>query len=102
MTPSGSIRRIVAALIALTTTVIVARAEDVNDYPTAARMEYVFGCLKAILEYKVNNMTVQNVPPNKEKNKTKLCVNVALKSHIHRFRMNFCGPNNLPFLPQVS
>ena len=47
MTSSGSIRRIVAALIVLTTTVIVARAEDVNDYPTAARMEYVFGCLKA-------------------------------------------------------
>ena len=47
MTPSGSIRRIVAALIALTTTAIVARDADVNDYPTAARMEYVFGCLKA-------------------------------------------------------
>jgi hypothetical protein len=47
MTPSGSIRRIVAALIVLTTTAIVACAEDVNDYPTAARMEYVFGCLKA-------------------------------------------------------
>ena len=47
MTPAGSIRRIVAALIVLTTTAIVARAEDVNDYPTAARMEYVFGCLKA-------------------------------------------------------
>ena len=47
MTPPGSIRRIVAALIALATTAIIARAEDVNDYPTAARMEYVFGCLKA-------------------------------------------------------
>jgi hypothetical protein len=47
MTPAGSIRRIVAALIVLTTTAIVASAEDVNDYPTAARMEYVFGCLKA-------------------------------------------------------
>ena len=47
MTPAGSIRRIVAALIVLTTTAIVACAEDVNDYPTAARMEYVFGCLKA-------------------------------------------------------
>jgi hypothetical protein len=23
------------------------RADDVNDYPTAARAEYVFGCLKA-------------------------------------------------------
>ena len=47
MTPAGSIRRIVAAAIMLTTTVIVARAVDANDYPTAARMEYVFGCLKA-------------------------------------------------------
>ena len=47
MTPAGSIRRIVAALIVLTTTAIVACAEEVNDYPTAARMEYVFGCLKA-------------------------------------------------------
>jgi hypothetical protein len=47
MTPSGLIRRIVAALIVLTTTAIVACAEDVNDYPTSARMEYVFGCLKA-------------------------------------------------------
>ena len=26
---------------------VIARAEDVNDYPTAARAEYVFGCLKA-------------------------------------------------------
>ena len=25
----------------------VARAQDVNDYPTAARVEYAFGCLKA-------------------------------------------------------
>ena len=47
MTPAGSVRRIVAALIVLTTTAIVACAQDVNDYPTAARMEYVFGCLKA-------------------------------------------------------
>ena len=43
----GSVRRIVAALIVLTTTAIVSRAEDVNDYPTSARVEYVFGCLKA-------------------------------------------------------
>jgi hypothetical protein len=47
MTPAGSIRRIVAAWAVLITTVIAARAEDVNDYPTAARVEYVFGCLKA-------------------------------------------------------
>lgn len=43
----GSPRRIAAALVALTTMAAVARAEDVNDYPTSARAEYVFGCLKA-------------------------------------------------------
>jgi hypothetical protein len=47
MTAGGSVRRIVAALIALITTTIIACAGDVNDYPTAARVEYVFGCLKA-------------------------------------------------------
>ena len=47
MTAAGSVQRIVAALIVLMTTAIVARAEEVNDYPTAARVEYVFGCLKA-------------------------------------------------------
>ena len=47
MTAAGSVRRIVAALIALTTTAIAAIADDTNDYPTAARVEYVFGCLKA-------------------------------------------------------
>ncbi|MBR1120562.1 hypothetical protein JQ628_03460 [Bradyrhizobium lablabi] len=47
MTPAGSVRRIVAASIVLMTTAFAACAEDVNDYPTAARVEYVFGCLKA-------------------------------------------------------
>jgi hypothetical protein len=47
MTFAGSLRRIVAALAALTTTTMVVCAEDANDYPTAARAEYVFGCLKA-------------------------------------------------------
>jgi len=47
MTATGSVRWIVAALIALMATTICARAEDVNDYPTSARVEYVFGCLKA-------------------------------------------------------
>src|SRR4051812_24233148 len=47
MTRAGSIRRIVAALVTLATTAVVARADDVNDYPTSARVEYVFGCLKA-------------------------------------------------------
>ena len=47
MTLAGSVRRIVAALMALVTTAAVTRAEEVNDYPTSARVEYVFGCLKA-------------------------------------------------------
>ena len=47
MTVAGSVRRIVTALIVLTTAAIAASAEDINDYPTAARVEYVFGCLKA-------------------------------------------------------
>ena len=47
MTLAGSIRRIVAVLAAIMTTAMSARAEEVNDYPTSARVEYVFGCLKA-------------------------------------------------------
>ncbi len=47
MTLAGSLRRIVAALAALMTTVMITRAEVANDYPTSARAEYVFGCLKA-------------------------------------------------------
>jgi hypothetical protein len=34
-------------LSVLGATVVVARAEDVNDYPTSARAEYVYGCMKA-------------------------------------------------------
>src|SRR5215510_5060690 len=44
---AGSVRPIVAMLAVLTTAATVARAEDVNDYPTSARAEYVFGCMKA-------------------------------------------------------
>jgi hypothetical protein len=44
---AGSVRRIVAAIAALTATAGIAGAEDFNDYPTSARAEYVFGCLKA-------------------------------------------------------
>ena len=47
MTFSGSVGRFVAALAALMTAATLASAEDVNDYPTSARAEYVFGCLKA-------------------------------------------------------
>jgi hypothetical protein len=43
----GPVRRIVAMLAALGATAVVARAEDVNDYPTSARAEYVYGCMKA-------------------------------------------------------
>jgi hypothetical protein len=37
----------VCGLVVLAATAVVARADDVNDYPTAARSEYVFGCMKA-------------------------------------------------------
>ena len=47
MTPVGSVRRIVAVLIALMTMPAMARAQEINDFPTSARAEYVFGCLKA-------------------------------------------------------
>ena len=47
MTSVGSAARIVAALATLMATFAAARAEDINDYPTSARAEYVFGCLKA-------------------------------------------------------
>jgi hypothetical protein len=40
----GSIGRTAAVLAVLVTT---AHAQDVNDYPTSARVEYVFGCMKA-------------------------------------------------------
>jgi hypothetical protein len=42
-----SLRRFVAASAMLTAAVTVVRAEEVNDYPTAARAEYVYGCMKA-------------------------------------------------------
>ena len=47
MTHTGSVRLIVAAMVVLMTTTAIAFAEDVNDYPTSARAEYVFGCLKS-------------------------------------------------------
>jgi hypothetical protein len=40
-------RLIVVGLGGLLVTAVAARAEDVNDYPTSARSEYVFGCMKA-------------------------------------------------------
>ena len=47
MAAVGSVRRIVAAVTVLMTMAAIARAEELNDYPTSARAEYVFGCLKA-------------------------------------------------------
>jgi hypothetical protein len=43
----GLVRRIVAAFALIVATAITARAQEINDYPTSARAEYVFGCLKA-------------------------------------------------------
>jgi hypothetical protein len=47
MKVAGPVRRIVAALAALPTMAGIVYALDLNDYPTSARVEYVFGCLKA-------------------------------------------------------
>jgi hypothetical protein len=47
MTFTWSVGRFVAALATLLASATLARAQDVNDYPTSARAEYVFGCLKA-------------------------------------------------------
>ena len=44
---AGRLRWIVAISAVLAVTAVAARAEDANDYPTAARAEYVYGCLKA-------------------------------------------------------
>ena len=38
---------IVVGLGGLLATAVAARAEDIKDYPTSARSEYVFGCMKA-------------------------------------------------------
>ena len=43
----GLVRRIVAALTLIGATAMTAGAQEINDYPTAVRAEYVFGCLKA-------------------------------------------------------
>ncbi|UGY16200.1 hypothetical protein WDM22_30575 [Bradyrhizobium septentrionale] len=46
MAGAGMLRPIVAVLV-LAGTAISVRAQEVNDYPTSARAEYVFGCMKA-------------------------------------------------------
>jgi hypothetical protein len=43
----GWVRPIVAGLGGLVLTAVVAHAEEANDYPTSARAEYVYGCMKA-------------------------------------------------------
>jgi hypothetical protein len=47
MNLAGRLRPIVAGLAVLAATMFAARAEEANDYPTAARAEYVYGCMKA-------------------------------------------------------
>lgn len=43
----GLVRRIVAAFALIMATATIVRAQEINDYPTSARAEYVFGCMKA-------------------------------------------------------
>src|ERR1700748_64694 len=47
MARAGRLRPIVAALCGVMASAALAYAADVNDYPTNARVEYVFGCMKA-------------------------------------------------------
>ena len=47
MRHTGSVRLVVAAPTLLMMAAAIAYAEAINDYPTSARAEYVFGCLKA-------------------------------------------------------
>src|SRR4051794_1045755 len=37
----------ISALAAVGTATVAAHADDINDYPTNARVEFVFGCMKA-------------------------------------------------------
>jgi hypothetical protein len=43
----GWVRPIVAGLGGLAATALIAHADEVNDYPTSARAEYVYGCMKS-------------------------------------------------------
>ena len=47
MGSTGQVRLIAGAVVMLAATVYAARAEEANDYPTSARAEYVYGCMKA-------------------------------------------------------
>ena len=44
---AGRVRAVVAAVVVLAATMCAATAEEANDYPTSARAEYVYGCMKA-------------------------------------------------------
>ncbi|MBR1203805.1 hypothetical protein HAP47_0013575 [Bradyrhizobium sp. 41S5] len=46
MAGAGMLRPIVAVLV-LAGTAVSVRAQEINDYPTSARAEYVFGCMKS-------------------------------------------------------
>ena len=39
--------QVIAVLAAILGTTMMAHAEEANDYPTTARSEYVYGCMKA-------------------------------------------------------
>ena len=43
----GRVWLCISALAALAATAAIARADEINDYPTSARAEYVYGCMKA-------------------------------------------------------
>ncbi len=47
MTPVGRASWSVLAVAGFAAMTAAARADEVNDYPTSARAEYVFGCMKA-------------------------------------------------------
>ena len=47
MTFAETVGPIVAAAAGLLAAVTIVHADDSNDYPTSARAEYVYGCVKA-------------------------------------------------------
>jgi hypothetical protein len=47
MNLAGPLRPMIAALALWAASAGVVRAEEANDYPTSARAEYVYGCMKA-------------------------------------------------------
>lgn len=44
---TGQSMSLIASALLVLGTGAVARADEVNDYPTSVRAEYVFGCMKA-------------------------------------------------------